>query len=70
MLGDLQKRLGQLQGVAEEDAHAQVTALVPLAQLVGYATALRSLSQGRASASLELDGYRPQLETAAARLKR
>ena len=70
VLGDLQKRLGQLQGVAEEDTHAQVTALVPLAQLVGYATALRSLSQGRASASLELDGYRPQLETAAARLKR
>ena len=70
VIADLQRRLGQLEAMEETDGHATVRAMVPLANLAGYATALRSLTQGRGTASLELDGYRPQLSASGFKPKR
>ncbi len=57
VLGDLNARRGQVQGI-ESRANLQVIrALVPLAETFGYATDLRSLSQGRATYSMEFDHY-------------
>lgn len=63
VLGDLQRRGGRVGAVGETDGRSEVQARAPLAQLSGYATTLRSLTQGRASATLRFDGY----ETALAR---
>ncbi len=53
-------RRGQLRDVAESDGSTTtITARVPLAELFGFTDALRSVSQGRASASLTPDGYEP-----------
>ncbi len=50
--GDLVRRRGQMAGIAlGDDGRATVTATVPVAALFGYATALRSMTQGRASFS-------------------
>ena len=61
VLGDLQKRLGQMEGMGETNGTTQIVSRVPLAKLSGYTTSLRSLTQGRASASMVLDGYAPQV---------
>lgn len=45
-----------------------ITALAPLTELFGYATDLRSLSQGRASFSMEMHGYSPLTEKAMQKL--
>jgi elongation factor G len=60
IIGDLQRRNGQLQKIDEDTTTTRLVSLVPLAQLTGYTTSLRSLSQGRASSSLTLHGYAPQ----------
>jgi len=60
VIGDLQRRGGQLQSMEDQAGLASVQAAVPLAGLTGYATSLRSLSQGRGTSSVVLDGYRPQ----------
>lgn len=57
VLGDLQRRDGRVVAIQEHGARADVVAHAPLAQLQAYATALRSLTQGRASASMTFDGY-------------
>ena len=58
VLGDLSRRRGVLerQGVLTDGTHV-VTARVPVAETFGYATHLRSLTQGRASVSLTPCGY-------------
>jgi elongation factor G len=53
VLGDLNMRRGQIQDMAQRDAFRIVEAMVPLAELFGYATTLRSLTKGRASYSME-----------------
>ena len=60
VIGDLQRRGGQLQAMEEDSGLATVQAIAPLAGLTGYATALRSLTQGRGSSSVVLEAYRPQ----------
>lgn len=56
--GDLNRRRGLIKGI-EAKADAQcITAEVPLSELFGYVVALRSLSSGRASASLSFHSYR------------
>jgi len=57
VLGDLQRRDGRVVAIAERGARADVVAHAPLAQLQAYATALRSLTQGRASASMAFERY-------------
>ena len=57
VLGDLGGRRGQVVGTEPVGGAQLVRALVPLAALFGYSGALRSLSQGRASFSMELAAY-------------
>ncbi|MFM7100764.1 MAG: elongation factor G, partial [Verrucomicrobiota bacterium] len=53
ILGDINRRRGVIQGVDIKAGQTIVTANVPLAEMFGYATAIRSLSKGRASYSME-----------------
>ena len=56
-MGDLQSRRAQVQGMESRGDLGIVTAFVPLAEMFGYATSLRSATQGRASYSMEFDHY-------------
>lgn len=59
ILGDLNSRRGRVEGM-ESRANAQVIrAHVPLANMFGYATDLRSMTSGRANYSMEFDHYEP-----------
>jgi elongation factor G len=53
VLGDLNMRRGQVKDVAQRDGLRVIEASVPLAELFGYATALRSLTRGRAGYTME-----------------
>ncbi len=55
--GDLNRRRGVLQGMDESAAGRIIRAEVPLAEMFGYATTLRSMSQGRATYSMEFARY-------------
>jgi elongation factor G len=55
--GDLNRRRGVLQGLEEAPAGKIVRAEVPLAEMFGYATQLRSMSQGRATYTMEFAHY-------------
>jgi elongation factor G len=55
--GDLSRRRGVLQTIEDSPAGKIVRARVPLAEMFGYATALRSLSQGRATYTMEFSQY-------------
>ncbi len=57
VMGDLNKRRGIVQGMDETPAGKTVSAEVPLAEMFGYATALRSATQGRATYSMEFGKY-------------
>lgn len=57
VIGDLNSRRGLIQGMDDEATGKVVRAQVPLANMFGYATTLRSLTQGRASYSMEFDCY-------------
>jgi elongation factor G len=57
VIGDLNARRGQLEGTENRGTTIVVRAAVPLAQMFGYATDLRSMTQGRASYSMELSHY-------------
>ncbi|MQS16788.1 elongation factor G [Streptomyces kaniharaensis] len=59
VLGDLAARRGSVQATAIAQAAATVTALVPLAELFGYATRLRSRTQGRGTFTTRPAGYAP-----------
>jgi elongation factor G len=58
VIGDLNSRRGHIEGIETHGETCVVRALVPLAEIFGYATTLRSLSQGRATYSLEFHRYR------------
>ena len=57
VIADLSSRSGMVQGISQRDILQVVTALVPLSQLFGYVTQLRSLTQGRASYTMHFHGY-------------
>jgi elongation factor G len=57
VLGDLNSRRGQIHGVEARGKLQVIRALVPLAESFGYATGLRSLTQGRGTYSMEFDHY-------------
>jgi elongation factor G len=57
VIGDLNQRRGRILGMEPEGRKTRVRALVPLAELYKYATALRSLTQGRAAHSRTFRGY-------------
>ena len=57
VIGDLNRRRGQIQGMEEAPAGKIVTAEVPLSEMFGYATSVRSMSQGRATFAMEFAKY-------------
>jgi len=58
IIGDLNSRRGRIEGFDSRGNARIVDSFVPLAELFGYATVLRSLSQGRATHSIQFDHYR------------
>jgi elongation factor G len=58
VIGDLNSRRGRILGMEAKGTKQVVLAQVPLAHMIGYATALRSGTQGRASYSMEFECYR------------
>ena len=59
VMGNLNSRRGQIQGQEERGNATAIIALVPLSEMFGYATDLRSATQGRASYNMQFDSYRP-----------
>ncbi|MFZ1904954.1 MAG: elongation factor G [Steroidobacteraceae bacterium] len=57
VIGDLNRRRGQITGMDETPAGKAITADVPLAEMFGYATTVRSMSQGRATFTMEFAKY-------------
>jgi elongation factor G len=65
VIGDLNSRRGQIQGMEERAGAQVVRANVPLANMFGYVTDLRSMTQGRAVSSMEFNHYAPLPEALA-----
>jgi elongation factor G len=65
VIGDLNSRRGQIQGMEERAGAQVVRANVPLANMFGYVTELRSMTQGRAVSSMEFNYYSPLPENLA-----
>ncbi len=59
VIGDLNSRRGQIEGMEQRGGTQVVRALVPLAEAFGYATDLRSRTQGRATYTMQFDHYEP-----------
>ncbi len=59
VIGDLSKRQGSVTGGEQIGAERTINAMVPLSQMFGYITALRSMTKGEATYSMELDHYAP-----------
>ena len=59
VMGDLNGRRGRIEGMELEKGVQTVHAYVPLSEMFGYATALRSSTQGRANYSMEFNHYEP-----------
>ncbi len=57
VVGDISKRRGQVNGMDERAGNKIVNAFVPLAEMFGYSTDLRSMTQGRATYTMEFDHY-------------
>ena len=59
VIGDLNSRRGQIQGMDSRGNAQVIAAMVPLANMFGYVNTLRSMSQGRAQYSMHFDHYDP-----------
>ena len=59
VIGDLNGRRGRVRGMEERSGAQVVTADAPLAEMFGYATGLRSMTQGRASYTMHFSSYTP-----------
>ena len=59
VIGDLNSRRGQITNQESQDGTARVTAMVPLSEMFGYATDLRSKTQGRGQYVMEPSHYEP-----------
>lgn len=62
IVGDLQQRRALIESTESRGVMTAITAFAPLKELFGYSSAIRSLSQGRASCSMEPYGYQPAPE--------
>ena len=66
VIGDLNKRRGQVEGMESSRSGARVVkALVPLAEMFGYVTTLRTITSGRATSSMQYDHHAPVSSTIA-----
>jgi len=59
VMGDVSRRRGVLQGSDETPSGKIINAMIPLGEMFGYATSLRSQTQGRATFTMEFDHYEP-----------
>ena len=59
VMGDISRRRGMLTGQEETPSGNTINAMIPLGEMFGYATTIRSLSQGRATFTMEFDHYEP-----------
>ncbi|MCP5535876.1 MAG: elongation factor G [Akkermansiaceae bacterium] len=57
IMGDLNRRRGQIQEIENKPTHAVLRAVVPLAQMFGYSTAVRTLSSGRADYTMKPSSF-------------
>jgi elongation factor G len=57
VMGDVSRRRGILQGQDDTPSGKAINAMIPLGEMFGYATSLRSMSQGRATFTMEFDHY-------------
>ena len=57
VMGDVNSRRGRIEGFSDRTGVKVVDAYVPLSEMFGYATTLRSMTQGRASYSMEFHHY-------------
>ncbi|HUZ01048.1 MAG TPA: elongation factor G [Thermomicrobiaceae bacterium] len=69
VIGDLNSRRGRIDGMEMRAGAQVIRAFVPLATMFGYATELRSMTQGRAVYSMEFDHYEPLPESLAVEMK-
>ncbi len=70
IIGDLNARRAQIDGIETQGALRVIRALVPLAEMFGYATAVRSASQGRATYSMEPSHYEETPSSIAEEIRR
>ena len=59
VIGDLNSRRGQIQGMEDRNGAKQINSRVPLSEMFGYVNDLRSKTQGRGQYTMEPDGYEP-----------
>ena len=59
VVGDLSSRRGQVRGTERRASNQVISAQVPLAEMFGYSTDLRSRTQGRATYTMQFDSYQP-----------
>ena len=57
VVGDLNGKRGQIEEMSDRGQLKVIRAMAPLASMFGYATSLRSMTQGRANYSMEFDHY-------------
>jgi elongation factor G len=63
VMGDLSRRRGKIQAMEERAGAKVIKAHVPLSEMFGYATQVRSMSQGRASYTMQFKAYEPAPKT-------
>src|SRR6202521_712309 len=69
VIGDLNSRRGQVEGMSQRGNAQVITAKVPLAEMFGYVGDLRSRTQGRATYTMQFDSYQQVPESIAQEIK-
>ena len=59
VIGDLNSRRGRVDGMEMRSGAEHINAFVPLAEMFGYVTALRTITSGRATSTMEYDHHEP-----------
>ena len=59
VIGDFNKRRGQINGMEERGGARVIKAKVPLSEMFGYVTVLRTITSGRATSTMEFSHYSP-----------
>jgi elongation factor G len=57
VVGDMNRRRGKVRGITRRGNAQVIAAFVPLSEMFGYATDLRSMTQGRAAYTMQFDHY-------------
>jgi elongation factor G len=70
VIGDLNSKRGQVNEMTDRANAKVISAEVPLSEMFGYATALRSMTQGRASYSMEFKQYQEVPKSVAEEIKK